>query len=182
MGSVKNSVPYFSQRSADVPHEWRPRSCGVVALRMALAGTASGTPPSTAELIEEGLAAGAYIPGTGWKHVGLVKLAKRYGAEAYRKEFKSKVAGSMFGGLLLRIGMLELKQAVRRGTVPIVSLAVPESSDTHLVPLTGFTKQGFLYHEPAADGEGESGAYREVAFGDFKRRWRRLVIFISKPA
>jgi ABC-type bacteriocin/lantibiotic exporter with double-glycine peptidase domain len=159
------SVPFYSQHAADVPEEWRRRACGVIALRMALAHF--GKEVSPAELIEAGVAAGAYDPKFGWRHDGLVALAQAHGVEASRKEFKKN----------LDEGIAHLRAAVIAAQVPIVSLRVEGMTDTHLVALVGADTNGFFYNDPALDSA--TGQNIFVSNVEFSRRWRGLAIFIG---
>ena len=59
--------------------EWRGRACGVVALRSMMAHWDVAGAPSPDDLIAIGVRSGAYLPGIGWKHQGIVALAVRYG-------------------------------------------------------------------------------------------------------
>ncbi len=165
-------VPYHSQHAEDVEEVWRPRACGIASLRMALEALGS-TVDSTQELIEHGLKLGAYIQGVGWKHQGLVELAEARGASAYRREFK-KWWWKVHPYFVRR----ELAAALKRGEVPIISVTVEGKTDTHLVPLVGYDKSGFYFHEPAAHSATE-GANKKISFKDFTARFRNLAIFIK---
>lgn len=176
---MKLNVPYYSQYSAEVPEDWQPRSCGIVALRMALAFVTHAA-PTPQDLINEGVARGAYLSGIGWKHDGLVSLAEKYGARAHRREFKGRrgtwrLVMRVTGAVHARQGLSYLRRALKEGTVPIVSIRVEGSRDTHLVPLVGFDQHGFTYHEPAA----EDGANRTMTTTEFLHAWRRLAIFVA---
>lgn len=171
-------VPYYSQYAEGIPEDWRIRSCGIVALRMAIEATTSarlgmgGT--GSWGLVEEGRALGAYKEGVGWIHSGLIRLAQKYGATAsYRMEFRSWFWRSFYF-----LSQRFLKRALDKGQVPIVSVTVPGKNDTHLVPLVGYDAVGFLYHEPAASTETE-GKWQRMTYRDFKNRWRRLALFIA---
>lgn len=189
MWSVRNAVPYHSQHDTSIPDEWRKRSCGVTALWMALTHNTKTGVPTVAALIEEGVASGAYLPNVGWRHDGLVALAKAHGKYAWRREFRvrarsrlPKVLIGAFNWFLLRWGMYTLVRAIRAGVVPIVSVTVPDKEDTHLMPLVGFSKEHgthvLYYHEPAALPETQDGAGRSIELSEFMRRWRRLALFV----
>lgn len=57
---------------------WSDRACGVACLRMMLLGR-FGRGPTSAELLHEARADGAYLPDRGWSHAGLARLAACYG-------------------------------------------------------------------------------------------------------
>ncbi len=165
-------APYYSQHAEEVEESWRPRACGIVSLRMALEAV-GGKVESSQALINEGVDAGAYIQGIGWKHAGLVALAEKHGAKAYRKEFRK-----WYWHLNPLLMQFALTFRMRRGEVPIVSLTVEGKKDTHLVPLVAYDAKGFYFNEPAAKSAAE-GARKFISYSDFGLRFRRLAIFIS---
>ncbi len=158
-------VPFYSQHAEDVPLEWRHRACGIIALRMALAHFGKEVSPT--ELIETGVATGAYDPKFGWRHDGLIALAQKWGVKAERKEFKKN----------LEEGSVYLRESLANGQVPIVSLRVEGITDTHLVALVGADANGFLYNDPALDAT--TGSHLAISNVDFLRRWRALAIFVG---
>lgn len=179
------ALPFFSQHAEDVPEAWRPRACGVTALRMALARRAVEV--STVELVEEGVASDAYQEGIGWRHDGLVALAKRHGARAYRKEFRAHqklphFLAQPYEAFMRGYGERILRRALSRGETPIVSLTVDGMADTHLVPLQGYGERegesGFFYNDPARP-DAEHGENLFMSEREFRRRFRRLAIFVA---
>lgn len=166
-------VAYYSQYDSEIPEEWKKRSCGIVALRMALSQKRENDIQSSWGLVQEGVSSGAYMEGVGWKHAGLVDLAKKHGAQAFRREFRSWFLKTFYF-----LAEQHLVMSLKRGVVPIVSLTVPDKNDTHLVPLIGYDETGFIYHEPAAHTSEEGGA-KHISYADFKKRWRKLAIFVG---
>ena len=166
-------VAYYSQYDSEIPEEWKKRSCGIVALRMALSQKRENDIQSSWGLVQEGVSSGAYIEGVGWKHAGLVDLAKKHGAQAFRREFRSWFLKTFYF-----LAEQHLVMSLKRGVVPIVSLTVPDKNDTHLVPLIGYNETGFIYHEPAAYTS-EEGSEKHISYADFKKRWRKLAIFVG---
>ena len=180
------NVPFYSQYAPEVPVEWRRRSCGIAALHMALAAKHAAGVIGTDSLIEAGVASGAYIPGIGWKHDGLVALAEMHGVKARRAEFgirrfprRVRSFAALVPDLFAYSGMHELRHALDQGVIPIVSLTT-DTADTHLVTLTGYgrgSESGFYYHDPA--GEEADNANRFMDSGAFAKRWRQLALFIG---
>lgn len=189
--TMRKEVPYFSQYDEDIPEEWRKRSCGITSLRMALGAALPGVPlPTVRELIEEGVESGAYIENVGWSHQGLVNLAEKYGARAFRGEYRMRpqrylpnMLKSFLNKFLLSRGVATLYASIEVGLVPIVSVTVEGKADTHLVPLVGFGSEGgevgFYYHEPAAEPGQADAQFRFMNIKDFSKRWRRLAIFVG---
>lgn len=189
---MRHEVPYVSQYDESIPEEWRQRSCGIAALRMALGAALPGQPlPTVPELIEEGVRMGAYVEGVGWRHDGLVQLAQHYGAHAFRREYRFRAQRfvppqiqDLFSYAQFLWGFAALHSAVSRGVVPIVSVTVPGKRDTHLVPLVGYGEEqgttGFYYHEPAVEPGAADAQFRFLSLEEFYMRWRRLAIFVAK--
>lgn len=66
---------YYSQYLDIKNPVWREKACGIASLGMILGDEVS----SLEELYQLGLNDGAYLPGVGWRHAGLVDLAKHFG-------------------------------------------------------------------------------------------------------
>lgn len=66
---------------------WQNSSCGVLCLKMAIEGLLVKEIDSISKIIEKGKEFSAYSHERGWSHLGLIKLAKVYGVNAYRDEF-----------------------------------------------------------------------------------------------
>lgn len=164
-------IPFYSQHDESIPEKWRKSGCGCTALKMALEYLVGEETPSVSELIMEGASSGAYIDGIGWRHDGLVALAKTYGTNSYREEFKNDK----------NLGVESLKEKLEKGHTPIVSIARDhnDSSTFHLVPLTGFDDNGFYYNDSSYDTK-EEGKGLFVGLEDFLKLWRGLAIFVYK--
>jgi len=172
---MKLAVPRYSQHAENVPLDWRKRSCGIVALKMALDYFGIGENVSVAEMIHDGVKLGGYIDGVGWRHDTLVRLAEGIGARVWREEFKNNI----------NAGVVELKNKLKNGVVPIVSVATnhADASTYHLVTLIGYEDSdskdvgdgNFYYNDPA----NKKGEESRVSTSDFARSWRGLVVFVS---
>jgi hypothetical protein len=78
---MKFATPLLSQY-ADIRHaDWQPRACGITSLAMVLGYWDPEGHPAPQQLLEHEKAAEAYVPGIGWRHKGLVELARQYGYE-----------------------------------------------------------------------------------------------------
>ena len=179
-------VPFFSQYASDISEEWQHRSCGIVALRMALTAKRATGVGSTPLLIQEGIDAGAYLPTVGWKHDGLLGLAEAHGVHAYRREFGTRVFPWRIRKLLAPIsnwfagpGIRALRDALDKGTIPIVSVTLT-STDTHLVVLMGYetgAKPGFYYNDSAGNEYENKARFMDIP--TFSKRWRQMALFIG---
>lgn len=89
-------VPFYSQRLAPKnmgeqgfeDHEeavfWSKRMCALACLQMVLGAFAKDRPvPSLAQLLDKGLAQGAYLRGAGWIHQGVVDMAADFGMRGF---------------------------------------------------------------------------------------------------
>ena len=95
----KLNVPYYSQRLNVKDPYWRPRSCGIAALKMAM--DFLNKSPKTKfrrrtskldDLIKEGVSYGGYSKEHGWYHDGLLKIAKNHGfRKSFRKEWSLQI-------------------------------------------------------------------------------------------
>ena len=83
---MKLAVPYYSQRVDVLDPEWKYRSCGICAIKMAMEFL-GGEKISADDLIKEGLKINAYLKNVGWIHQGLAELAKKHG---FKNSFRKK--------------------------------------------------------------------------------------------
>ena len=176
---MKISVPYYSQY-LDVSDElWRPRACGVACLKMLLEAKGEHA-PTLDEMIAQGCAIGAHGE-YGWKHDGLVALARQYGVKLSRNEWRQ--SESKTTDELNEDGINFLISEIRSGRPVIVSAVknFEEDDKFHMVILTGFEEEsgevaGFYYHDSdtASRGDGEN---LYVPINIFRAKWRRMAIF-----
>ena len=116
---MKINVPFYSQcwdldAWKDLGHEsredaeyWQRSSCGILCAKMVMNGLREGSVQHTVkELIDIGVAKGAYADATGWSHDGLVNLIQSFSFEAQRGSFSVEA----------------LRSALASGTLPIVSI------------------------------------------------------------
>ncbi|MBI5078007.1 MAG: C39 family peptidase [Candidatus Yonathbacteria bacterium] len=176
---MKILVPYYSQY-LDVSDElWQPRACGVACLKMLLESR-GGQTPSLDEMIVQGCAIGAHGE-WGWKHDGLVALAKQYGVKLSRNEWRK--SETMSPDELNEEGIEFLISQIRAGNAVIVSAIkkFQEADKFHMMVLTGFEEKngsvaGFYYHDSDTTRRGE-GENLFVPLDIFRSKWRKMAIF-----
>ena len=107
---VPYEIPFYTQSSAgylengfasrEEAQEWEDRCCGIVSLKMIAEGILPGSIPTVKELIAQGTATGAYIPGKGWIHYKLVELGQALGlaGAAHRGASLAQLASSIEAG------------------------------------------------------------------------------------
>lgn len=194
-------VPYYSQRLDVKDSFWQPRSCGIVALAMAMdyvrarkiirasyiyknrfgsndtAANQKRARDILKKLINEGVAMGVRDPKYGWIHDGLVMLAKRHGfKKSFRKEFDFGSRTSNNVALSYMIALLKLG-------IPILA-SVRFKSSGHLVLLTGYSYlgvghlSGFFYHDPNSRSR-KVGAHKFISTSEFLKKWKGRLIVVK---
>lgn len=137
---------------------WECSSCGVLCLGMA--AEYFGINRSTKELIDQGLALGAYTDAAGWSHAGLVELALKIGLDAKQQT----------------LTLVDLQKAIDGNKVPIVSVKPGFRIDKtlkerilfwkryggHLVTVVGYRVEnnqlsGFFVHHTSSGGNDWQG-------------------------
>lgn len=176
---MKIKVPYYSQYLDVTDTMWQPRACGVACLKMLLEAKGEKV-PTLDEMIEQGCAIGAHGE-YGWKHDGLIALAKQYGAKLSRAEWRQ--SDSATPEELNEEGIQFLISELRSGRPVLVSAVkkFQEDDKFHMVVLTGFEEKdgvitGFYYHDSDTTKSGE-GENLFVPINIFRAKWRRMAIF-----
>jgi len=175
-------LPYYSQQRDVGDPEWKDRACGVVCLKMVLDGLLRAR-VSVSELIGRGLEIGGYDFDIGWRHDGLVSLAKEYGLEMTRREYKS--ADAREKEILFRQGVSDIVRSLAEKKPVLVSVLkrFRDTGGFHIVVLVGLKTdegvlKGFYYHDSDTRA-GEAGEGLFVDMDTFEKRWRRLAIFVK---
>ncbi len=176
---MKIKVPYYSQYLDVTDELWQPRACGVACLKMLLGSKGEQT-PSLDEMIAQGCAIGAHGE-YGWKHDGLVALAKQYGVKISRAEWRKSEEKT--ADELNDEGIQFLISELRAGYPVIVSVIkkFQEDDKFHMVVLTGIEEDcdvvtGFYYHDSDTQKKGE-GENLFVPIDTFRAKWRKMAIF-----
>jgi len=169
----KLPVPYYSQRLDVADPFWQPRSCGVVALKMAMDFLAQNKADyktnSLSELIAEGVSYKGHSMEHGWYHDALLKIARSHGfAESFRKEWAS--AEEKKEALQYIIAFIE-------DSIPVVA-SIKSATGGHLVLLVGYSDDGLWYHDPDAYDR-EKGKFKFIAIELFLEAWKGRIIVIK---
>lgn len=173
------SAPYYTQFLDVKDPAWQARACGIVCLKILLEAEGVQTPPLD-QMIQDGVALGAYGP-SGWIHSGLINLARTYGIELARAEWRTSATKT--SGELNKEGIAFLTKELRAGRPVIVSAIrhFKEADKFHMVVLVGFKGRGrgvagFYYHDPDSQTR-EGGKNQFVPIETFRTAWRRMAIF-----
>jgi hypothetical protein len=119
---MKIEVPFYSQnwnlddwqklgyKDREDASYWERSSCGILCIKMIMDAflTKEGKKltPAVKEIIDRGVALGAYSDKSGWSHQGLGELAGEFGLKGIAKE----------------ISIQEIKDGLLKGALPIVSI------------------------------------------------------------
>lgn len=169
---MQSLFPLYSQH-LDVPvKKWKTRSCGIVALKTVMdfweMRASQRRVAGFSALINDGEKIGAYIPHVGWRHKGLVQLARKNGFTA--RNYDDNV-------LTDRAAFSRLQENLLRGPV-IVSIHrnLNLKNHGHLVVVIKTEKGVVFYLDP--DSRSRSGIMRKVAVQKFVRGWKRRIITV----
>lgn len=157
---------------------WKYRACGVATLKMLLISQNKDLNQiHLDELVQEGVKLSAYIEDIGWRHQGLVNLAKKYGVTlTFQKEFfkteKEKAEG-------LKIINKELRS--KRPVAVSVHPRFNGQEGSHLILLVGMNLKinsvaGYHIQDPY---EGTRGHKYFVTKNEFLAGWRGGMIWLK---
>lgn len=162
------TVPFFSQFTDITPVEWKKVGCGIASLAMLVDFYKPGS-ASVDELLQDGIASGAYLSNAGWTHAGLINIAKQFGL---RGESRS------LADLSMTDAFDKLATVVSDGPV-MVSVHYtfePTNPIPHLVVVNGVRDGKVFYNDPAEVSGGGS-----LSIDKFKSAWKKRYISI-RPA
>ena len=183
-------VPYYSQYLDVADELWQPRACGVACLKMLLEAKGEHA-PTLDEMIAQGCAIGAHGE-YGWKHDGLIALARQYGAKLSRNEWRKSESKSLEE--LNEEGVNFLISELRSGRPVIVSAVknFEEDDKFHMIILTALEEKdlpapdtarqadgtvvGFYYHDSDTTKRGD-GKNLFIHIDMFRAKWRKMAIF-----
>jgi len=158
-------VPFYSQfQDIDSP-KWQKLGCGIASLAMLIEFYQPGS-VSVDILLDEGIAAGAFINGAGWSHRGLASLAGQYGLKGTNYDFAKSDMDTAF---------TQLEKYLKDGPV-IASVHYklePTNPIPHLVVVNGISGNTVYYNDPAA----ESGGKR-ISVENFLKAWKKRFIAV----
>jgi len=162
-----HTVPFYSQFTDISAPGWRKIGCGIASLAM-LIDFYKPDEITVDGLLEEGIAANAYVSDAGWSHAGLIGLAKSYGLSGeavYMTDQSMNVAFS------------KLETALEEGPV-MVSVHYtfkPTNPIPHLVIVTGVEDGKVYYNDPA-----EKSGNGSISIEQFQSAWKKRYIAIRE--
>lgn len=159
------SLPDYSQKLDVLKEGWSERACGAVSLAILLEGISGAAVATPDELIDEGLAQGAYKDGVGWLHRGLAGVAEGRGFVARNYDWSTEdpiVARQRLSTLLQEAPVIA---SMRKGF----------SSDSgHLVVVSRLSADAATVHDPHCDAR--ELVRQEVPLARFYEYWTQRVI------
>ncbi len=161
-------IPHWGQFIDVSDPIWQGRSCGIVSLAMIL--DYYNIPFDIKKLINKGLEIGGYLEGVGWKHQGIVDLAKLYGLQAERIE-NEKIKNMI--------------KSIDKEEPVIISIHkhFDVKNEGHLAVLTGYFKEDdkivtLFVNDPF----GNPYKYKNhlVKYDKFIEGWKKRAIYLKK--
>ena len=159
-------IPFYSQLTDVSDPNWQGLACGVVALGMIIEHHGHGSFTSMDGLLQEGREAGAFLPGAGWIHQGLVDLSRRYGLDGRAYDLSHQSMDNAFA---------HLKNSLHDGPV-IASVFYtfdPQSPIPHLAVINGVRGDTVYFNDPA-----EARGGLRISVSEFKQGWKKRYITI----
>ena len=157
------TVPFLSQFTDISRDDWKKRACGIVSLAMLIELHKPGE-IGVNELLEEGIASGAYLNNAGWIHNGLALLANEHGL--YGKSYD-------FSPLTIIKAFNELEKSLNKGPV-IASVHYKFDQHNpipHLVVINSIKDGQIYYNDPAEKIGGQS-----ISIEKFTTAWKKRYI------
>lgn len=160
-----HTVPFYSQFTDISAPEWQKIGCGIASLAMLIDFYKPGE-ITVDGLLDEGIAANAYVSSAGWSHAGLIKLAKSYGLSGEAVYMTDQSMSTAFSNL---------EEALIDGPV-MVSVHYtfkPTNPIPHLVIVTGVDGGKVHYNDPA-----EKSGNGSISIEQFQSAWKKRYIAI----
>ena len=135
MREIRHKVPRLSQYKdvgiEDFDNFWQKRACGIVSLVMVMKSFQPLIPTKTIdELIMKGLEKECYIQGVGWKHKGIVELAKDFRFEGKTFDLANEEHEKAFKAFM--------KELEKQPVIVSIHKNFKLNGGGHLVAATGF--------------------------------------------
>jgi ABC-type bacteriocin/lantibiotic exporter with double-glycine peptidase domain len=160
-------IPLYSQYLDIRESEWKTKSCGVVSLSMLLAFWGKHISPEN--LLKEGLFSGAYIPGIGWTHKGLAKLAIKQGLFGKNFDWFSKSPKQAFKKLVFYLGKYPVIASIHKN--------FKLENEGHLILLVEIKNNQIFYFEP--NSKTRKNILQVVSIDKFLSGWKRRIILVK---
>ncbi|HEY4484053.1 MAG TPA: C39 family peptidase [Candidatus Paceibacterota bacterium] len=163
---MKNNLVLYSQSLDLNQEEWQRSGCGIASLGMILGNKIS----DLNELYQLGLDTNAYLPGIGWKHQGLVDLAKHFGfLSSYNLDLAQMDTSE---------ALAKLKDELKNGPVIVSVFAHYEHGhkEGHLIVLSSLNDSEAEVLDPAAPTRED--IHQLIPTEKFVTGWKKRLIVV----
>ena len=164
---------FTSQKDPELPSDWHHRACGVASLKMLMdywqSQNTQNQSAATNDLLLQGLELNAYQENIGWKHVGLVNLAKKFGYKGYNQDLAMITDSRAWDELLQDLQKYPL-------IVSVHSNFDKENKDGHLLVLAGIDNKEIYIYDPVELSK-ESGL-KKISIEKFQNAWKKRYLAI----
>jgi hypothetical protein len=163
--ALYHDVPFYSQFADITPVAWQKVGCGIASTAM-LIDFYSTEVVNVDSLLQQGIAASAFLSDAGWTHQGLINLTKQFGLNG---------ASVSLSHLTMEAAFASLETVVTEGPV-MVSVHYtfqPTNPIPHLAVVTGIDDERVYYNDPA---ELQGGG--DISIAQFKSAWKKRYIEI----
>ena len=163
--SQVRTVPFYSQFSDIRDAKWQKLGCGIADLAMLIEFYKPGM-VSVNTLLKEGIEAGAFLNGAGWKHKDLARMARPYGLEGASFDLSREDVDPAFA---------KFEKFLQEGAV-IASVYYtfdPKNPIPHLVVINSIEDDVVYYNDPA-----ETSGGKKISVSDFKKAWKKRFITV----
>ena len=182
-------VPLVNQRKETKDKKWAHRTCAICSLKMVMAWKNKKLEKiPVMELVNQGLKIDGYLKDVGWKHRGIIDLAKKHGVRMvfFKNFFKSKAQkkkGLGFINKKLASGKPVLVSVLYRVPRPAKARSGNHSEhrvDSHIVVVCGLRKNanritGYFIQDPDPKFRGSNYF---LSTKEFLTYWRGGLIYL----
>lgn len=174
---MAESFKFFLSQHLDLPtRSWQNSGCGVSSLLMVMkywqdkSRGVGRKLPDLSRLYQIGLNRRSYVEGVGWRHTGLVGLAKIYGFKRSKNYDLSVWSDAEARG--------HLEKALKTGPV-IVSVYEkyqPQKGGGHLAVLLSLSDKKAVIYDP--DSKTRAGVRKDIPTVKFLAAWKKRYIVV----
>ena len=165
-------TPLVDQRKETKNKKWAHRTCAICSLKMVMAWkNKKFEKMPVMKLVRQGLAMDGYLKGIGWKHQGIVDLAKTHGLQmGFVKKFFKTEAEKKKGLVFINKKLASEK--------PVLA-SMLYRTDGHIVVINGLRKNsnritGYFIQDPDPQFKGNNYF---LSVKEFLTYWRGGLIF-----
>lgn len=161
----------YSQHLDVVDKSWRPRACGIVALKTTMDELGART-PDIDRLITIGLELGAYQEEVGWRHQGLIDIAEQFDLRGQMYDWTDQPPDEAIEALR------KILRENPHTTIASIGKDFKPENGGHLIVLRCVMGQRILYYEPNSFSRLRIKRWKGI--DRFRAAWRQRIIVIQK--